>query len=387
MHRSCILRVTSTAKVLLAALLISVGTTAAAHWPDQPPHQVARLGEFKFERGGSIPDLRISYVTHGKLNAAKDNAVLVMHGYAGSHHNHDLLIGPGLAFDTERYFVICPDALGATQTGYEHTSSATSTGLKMAFPFYNLRDQVEVQHRLVTQVFGIQRLLAVAGISSGASFAVQYAVKYPQAMTGIIPISGGTVFAVNGRLRRPWGTSIIENCVGWDGGQYEKNPQICATNALMVQIPFFYTRDWWERNLDTAEAFERWRVAFGAYYIDVQDTRDLWFLNQSFSRGWINDTPGFGGNLRAVLGSIKAKALYIHAQQDEIFPPAKAAAEVALVPGARAIMLDSIAGHTVWYNADPQATVALSKAIREFLAELASGAAHPVSAAASGSPR
>ena len=49
---------------------------AFAHWPDQAPHQIAHLGEFQFEGGGMIPDLKMSYVTHGKLNAAKDNAIL-----------------------------------------------------------------------------------------------------------------------------------------------------------------------------------------------------------------------------------------------------------------------------------------------------------------------
>ncbi|ACB32325.1 alpha/beta hydrolase fold [Leptothrix cholodnii SP-6] len=362
---------TGLARFFAAVLPILFATCSTAHWPDQPPHQMARLGEFKFERGGSIPDLRISYVTHGKLNEARDNAVLLMHGYGGNHHVYDLLIGPGRAFDTDRYFFICPDALGATQTGPEHSSSATSSGLRMAFPKYNIRDLVEAQHRLVTQVFGVTRLLAVAGASSGGSFAVQYAVRHPQAMTGIVPIVGGAFAGVNSRLRRPWSLSVIESCAGWEGGNYEKNPQVCATNALMVQIPYFYSRDWWERNLDTPEAFERWRVGFGAFYIDVQDTRDLWYLNQSYGNGWIHDTPGFGGDVRAALASIRARALYIHVQQDEIFPPEKIAAEVALIPGARALKLDSIAGHTVWYNADPQATVVMSNAIRAFLAELA----------------
>ena len=54
----------------------------------------------------------MSYVTHGKLNAAKDNAILFMHGLAANHHQIDHLIGPGKPFDTDKYFIICPDALG-----------------------------------------------------------------------------------------------------------------------------------------------------------------------------------------------------------------------------------------------------------------------------------
>jgi homoserine O-acetyltransferase len=65
----------------LVALLLAGSELAFAHWPDQSPHQFAYLGEFAFEGGGRIPNLRMSYVTHGKLNAAKDNAILFMHGW------------------------------------------------------------------------------------------------------------------------------------------------------------------------------------------------------------------------------------------------------------------------------------------------------------------
>jgi homoserine O-acetyltransferase len=123
--------------VALAALLLVHAPMASAHWPDQPPHQMANLGEFALEGGGVIHNLRMSYVTHGKLNAAKDNAILFQHGFAANHHLFDHMIGPGKPLDTDKYFIICPDALGATQTTFEHSTSATNSGLKMKFPFYN----------------------------------------------------------------------------------------------------------------------------------------------------------------------------------------------------------------------------------------------------------
>lgn len=164
--------------------------TARAHWPDQPPHQMAQLGELKLEGGGVIADLKMSYVTHGKLNAAKDNAILFLHGYGGNHHLMDHHIGSGRALDTDKYFIICADALGATQTGYEHSTSPSNSGLKMKFPQYNARDMVKAQHMLVTQALGIPHLLAVTGISSGAAYSLHFAVSYPNFMDGIVPIVG-----------------------------------------------------------------------------------------------------------------------------------------------------------------------------------------------------
>ena len=81
--------------------------------------------------------------------------------------------------------------LGATQTRFEHSSSPTNSGLKMKFPFYNTRDMVKAQYRLITETLGIPHLLAVTGISSGADHSVQFAVSYPDFMDGIFPIVGG----------------------------------------------------------------------------------------------------------------------------------------------------------------------------------------------------
>ena len=215
----------------IVAPLVATGSTLA-HWPDHPPHQMAQFGEFKLEGGGVIADLKMSYATHGKLNAAKDNAVLFLYGFGGNHHLIDHHIRPGKALDTERYFIICADHLCATQTGYEHSTSPSNSGLKMAFPQYNQRDMVKAMHLLVTRSLGIPRVLAVTGISSAAIYSIQFAVSYPEFMDGIVPLVGGNFAGTMYRFCGPLGRSIIESCAGWNGGNYDENPKACATNAL-----------------------------------------------------------------------------------------------------------------------------------------------------------
>lgn len=356
--------------VSFSVLALALGPVASAHWPDQAPHQIANLGQFKLEGGGVIENLKMSYVTHGKLNADKNNAILFQHGFAANHHLFDHMIGSGKPLDTDNYFIICPDALGATQTGFEHSTSPTNSGLKMKFPFYNGRDMVKAQYALITETLGIQRLLAVTGISSGADHSVQFAVSYPDFMEGIFPIVGGTPFTTHGRLFGSLMVSIIESCNGWDGGDYDENPKECATNALSVLIPYFYTRDWWEQYLDTPEAYTRWRNNWGEYYLDVQDTRDLYYRAIAGGRDWLGDTPGFNGELRAVLRSIKVRTLFILSPQDQIFPPQHVDAHVKAIQKARVVWIDSVAGHLICCNGDPQATRLMGEAIRGFLQEL-----------------
>ncbi|MEK6210249.1 MAG: alpha/beta fold hydrolase [Pseudomonadota bacterium] len=354
----------------LAVLTLAYGPIVSAHWPDQAPHQIANLGEFKLEGGGVIKNLRMSYVTHGKLNAAKDNAILFMHGFAANHHLFDHMIGPGRALDTDKYFIICPDALGATQTTFEHSTSPSNSGLKMKFPIYNGRDRVKAEYLLVTRALGIPHLLAVTGISKGAEESVQFAVSYLDFMDGIFPIVGGALWGTQGFFFGSLMVSSIASCKGWDGGNYDENPKQCATNALSVLIPYFYTREWWDQYIDTPEAYTKWRNTWGDYYLDIQDARDLYYSAMANGRGWVGDTPGFSGDVNAALGSIKAKTLFIYSPRDQLHLPHHIESQVKAIPNARAVSIDSAAGHLICCNADPQATWVMGEAIRGFLQEL-----------------
>ena len=356
--------------IALLIALAAASPAAHAHWPGQPQHQMAQLGDLKLESGEVIKNFRMSYVTHGKLNAAKDNAILFITGFAGNHHMVDHMIGPGRPLDTDQYFIICPDPLGATQTTYEHTTSPTNSGLKMKFPFYNGRDRVNAQYRLITESLGIQRLLAITGISMGGEQSVQFAVSYPQFMDGIFPVVGSALWGANRRFLTPLILTSIESCQGWDGGRYDTNPPACATQAISIQAMYFYSREWWNQYLDTPEAFKQWRNTFGEYYLDVQDTRDLYYMTSARRRGWVGDTPGFDGDLNKTLASIKAKVLFIYSPQDEFYLPAQVDAQAKMIPGARALPIESNAGHLICCNADPNATRIMGDAIRGFLQEL-----------------
>ncbi len=104
-------------------------------------------------------------------------------------------------------------------------------------------------------------------------------------MDGIFPIVGGAMWGTQGYFFGPLMISIIESCEGWDGGNYDKNPERCASNALSQLIPYFYTREWWDQYVDTPEAYTKWRNTWGDYYLDVQDARDLYYLAMACRTG------------------------------------------------------------------------------------------------------
>ena len=87
-------------------------------------------------------------------------------------------------------------------------------------------------------------------------------------------------------------------------------------------------------------------------------------------RGWVGDTPGFNGDLNAALASIKARTLFIYNPRDQFYLPHHIETQVKAIPHARAVAIDSIAGHLICCNADPHATWVMGEAIREFLQDL-----------------
>src|SRR3954470_7426791 len=152
---------------------------AAAHGPNDPAHQTYCMGDLKLESGEAIRDFCISYVTHGTLNAAKSNAILMVTAISGNHHRIDYLIGPGRALDPTKYFIIATDAIGNGLTTSPSTSKAQPM---MQFPRFNMRDMVSSEQRLVAEKFGIKKLVAVIGASMGGMQALQWGVSHPDMM-------------------------------------------------------------------------------------------------------------------------------------------------------------------------------------------------------------
>jgi len=168
---------------------------ATGAWREGDPvgqRQFASIGPMTLERGGELPSVRVAYETYGTLNTDKSNAVLIVHALTGDSHvvgdpgpGHPTggwwggIVGPGLAVDTDRWFVVAPNMLGGCQgtTGpASHAPDGREWGAR--FPFVTIRDQVDAQVAL-TDALGISRWAAVIGGSMGGMQSLEWAVGYP----------------------------------------------------------------------------------------------------------------------------------------------------------------------------------------------------------------
>ncbi len=154
------------------------------------------------ESGGSLEELDIAYETYGTLNESKDNAILILHAFSGNAHAAgpaaadtkpgwwDSMIGPGRAFDTNTYFMICSNVPGgcAGSTGPSSVRPSTGRPYGASFPQVTVGDMVRAQKALVDHL-GIRRLLAVAGGSMGGMQVLEWVGAYPDMLLGAIPIA------------------------------------------------------------------------------------------------------------------------------------------------------------------------------------------------------
>ena len=302
---------------LLAAMLAGA---ALAHAPGEPAHQSFALGDLKLESAEAIKDFSISYVTHGTLNASKSNAILMVTAIGGNHHRIDYLIGPGRALDPAKYFIICTDAIG---NGLSTSPSNSKTQARMQFPKFNIRDMVASQQRLVTEKFGIKRLVTVIGASMGGMQALQWAASYPDMVDSVVPI------IPLGRTPA-WTTGVLEMLrqsimadPRWLGGNYaasappEQGMRLWAgwLSGVITRTPGFQESQ--NPNAQDAIAYLKGVEDAGWKRMDAAD-----WIHQSWAYDQHNlgTTPGFNGDYHRALKSIKAKTLILAGTGDLLNP-------------------------------------------------------------------
>ena len=175
----------------------SVGTVKTDYFQFAlPPNELI------LESGEKLGPITIAYETCGKLNQERSNAVLILHALSGDAHAAgfhkgdekpgwwDDMIGPGKAFDTDKFFVICSNVLGGCKgtTGPSSVNPRTGKPYGLEFPVISIPDMVKAQTHLIDHL-EIDRLLSVAGGSMGGMQALEWLTVYPERVKSAIVIA------------------------------------------------------------------------------------------------------------------------------------------------------------------------------------------------------
>jgi len=334
------------------------------------------IRDFRLANGEVMPEATVAYETYGTLAPDGRNAVLVTHGFTGSHRaagrnpanggqpgSWDGLIGPGKAIDTDKLFVVSSNMLGSSfgSTNAASTNPKTGEAYGPDFPHISIRDIVAAQ-KLLLQSLGVEHLVAVAGPSYGGYQGFQWAVAYPDFMDGIVAVNTAPWASVNTDKQLAEVTAKLATDPEWRGGRYHgKALPLTALTDIRVETLKRYGIDanLMPRFPDPVEREAAIREQ-AAVWARKWDAHSLIILRRAL----------LGFDTRPDFATIKAKVLYILCRTDNLFPPkiAPGVMEALAAAGveARYFELDSDLGHS---SAGPE-HAKWSPTLREFLAPL-----------------
>lgn len=199
--------------------------------------------------GKSLEDIVVAYETYGELNKEKNNAVLVCHAFTGDAHAAgwhkgdkkpgwwEILIGPGKALDTDKYFVVCSNVLGGCKgtTGPSSINPKTGKEYALDFPVITIGDMVKVQKRLIDS-FGIEKLAVVIGGSMGGMQVLQWIVSFPDSVKKAIPIATTARSSPQQIAFNEVGRQAIVSDDNWNNGNYYGTNKIPKNGLSLARM-------------------------------------------------------------------------------------------------------------------------------------------------------
>ena len=355
-------------RLALALFLLVFATPGIAKDGDRHAFVVKN---FQLENGKVLPQTTVMYATYGSLNAARDNVVLLPSHYMADSHGYEWLIGAGKALDPARYFLVATELFGNGKSSSPSNTPAPFDGPR--FPVTSIRDNVEAVHRLLAEVLGVRHLRAVIGFSMGGQQAFQWAVSHPDFMDRIVVTSATAKTWPHGIVRLEGQIIAIETDPAFAGGDYKTQPKKGLEAFGAIWAAWLFSQQWWREELwkpgsppgtNFNQVFERFHKEF----IPGADANNLILQMRTWEMHDVGTTPGFGGDLKKALGSIKVPLLYMPSETDLYFPIEDARYEATLIPGVVFKPIPSLWGHTAGAASNPADAKFLNDTIGAFVA-------------------
>lgn len=328
------------------------------------------IDNFQTEGGIALPKARVVYGTYGRLNSARNNAILLPSHYMANFHGYEWLIGPGKALDTTQYFLIATELFGNGRSSSPSNTPEPYHGPR--FPVTSIRDNVAAVHRLLTEQFAISHLRAIVGFSMGAQQAFQWAVSYPTFADRIVATAGTAKNYPHGVVRLEGQIAALTADAAFMNGDYTAPPTKGLQAFAVVWTGWLFSQEWWRKELWRARAkpgttFDEVLTNYRTHFIDGADANDLILQMRTWERHDVGTTSGFGGDVEKALRSIRVPILYMPSETDLYFPIGDAKYEAAFIPGVSLMPIPSLWGHTAGAASNPADARFLNENIRNFL--------------------
>ena len=307
---------------------------------------------FETETGATLPALEIAYNTWGELNSEADNVIWVCHALTA---NSDVeswwpgMVGKGLLFDTDKYFIVCANVLGSCYgtTGPASINPLTGRQWLKDFPLITIRDLVKV-HEILRKHLNIKSIHSVIGASIGGFQSLEYTIMFPEIVKRL-------VFVASSTNQSPWAIAFSESqrmALEADNSFMDNNPEGGKKGLKAARsIALLSYRNPAAYNKTQAEADDEKISSFRASsYQSYQGDKLVRRFNpySYYCLVCLSDTNnvgrGRGGRIKA-LNTVRAKTLAIGITSDILFPVEEQKYVAENIPGAEYVEIDSFYGH------------------------------------------
>jgi homoserine O-acetyltransferase len=303
----------------------------------------------KLDCGRELAPFTVAYMTYGRLNEAKSNAVLICHALTGDQFvasDHPItgkpgwwtsLVGPGKPIDTDRFFVICSNVIGGCMgsTGPSDIDPSDGKPYGLNFPVVTIRDMVRAQKRLVEHL-GIDKLFAVVGGSMGGMQVLQWAASYPDCVRAVVPIACAARHSAQNIAFHEVGRQAIMADPDWKGGEYylfdtkpTKGLAVARMAAHITYVSEMALQRKFGRNLQNREALsfqfapdfqiESYLHHQGASFVDRFDANSYLYITRAMD--YFDLAGEHDGQLSEVFRVNAARFCIISFSSDWLFPP------------------------------------------------------------------
>ena len=308
--------------------------------------EIFEAGDLALQSGETLHRAKLAYKTYGELNADKNNVVVFPTFFGGQHTHNEGIIGEGRALDPSQYFIIVPNMFGNSVSS--SPSNAAHPDNAAGFPKTSLYDNVACQHRLVTEVFGIEKIALVVGWSMGAQQTFQWGSLFPEMVERIVPICGSAKTSRHNFVFLEGVKAAITTDVAWAGGSYNEPPLLGLRSMGRVYAGWAVSQAFYREEVYLTlgyESLEDYLVRFWEARRTSADANDLLAMIWTWQNADISNNQKYGGDFGKALRGIRAKAIVMPGRTDLYFPPEDNELEVAQMPNAELRPIESIWGH------------------------------------------
>jgi len=333
-------------------------------------YRMFEAGDVVLQSGITLRSAKLAYKTYGELASDKSNIIVYPTSYGAQHYGTEWPIKPGNALDPGRYFIVIPNLLGNGLSS--SPSNLPSPFDRGRYPNVTMYDNVRLQHRLMTEVFGAARIKLVVGFSMGGMQAYHWGALFPEMVERIAVICGAARCAPHNFVFLEGVKAALTADAAYRDGWFWETPvrglrAVARVYAGWGLSQAFYREEVYKTiGYSSLEDFlvSSWEGGF----LD-NDANDLLAMLWTWQHADISRNPLYGGDFKAALAAIKALAFIMPSETDLYFTVADNALEVASMKRAELRTIPSIWGHRAGNPvANPTDFRFLNQALKELLA-------------------